>query len=95
MTCNDINNPHPLLVATGQECRSRRAADGAIGMEIGKGQALRGHAINLGGLDPSIKKAGVSISQIIGQNDYDVGSASRFILADAELRHCAASGPAN
>ena len=73
MTCNDIDNSHPLLVATSQECRSRLAADGAIGVEIGKGQSLRGHAINLGSLDPSIKKAGVSISQIIGQNHYDIG----------------------
>ena len=68
-------DPAALLVATGQQRRTGRAADGAIGMEIGETNAARGQGIDVRGLESIVPEASeIPIPQVIRQNDDEVGT---------------------
>jgi len=73
MPGDDINDPHALLVAAGEECRACGAAHGAVGVKVGKPDTLPGHLVDARRLDPAIVKAHIATTQIIGQDDNHIG----------------------
>lgn len=67
-------NAESLLPATGHEPCPRRRANGRVGVKIGQLHALRGDAVNIGGLNVGDTcAADISIAHVIDKDENDVG----------------------
>ena len=84
MAGDDIDDADALLVAAGEKGGAGRAADGAIGMEIGEGESAGCHAFEVRGFYPAIAvDRGISVAEVVGHDDDNV---RRVGVGDADCQ---------
>ena len=71
------------LIAPGEEGGARGAAHRRVGMEVGECHAFLRHPINPRGLDPAVVRAEVAATEIVRQNDNDIGPGPGRRLRDS------------
>ena len=72
-------NAEPIRIASRQQRRARRRADGLGDVEIAEDSTLAGEPIEVGRLEPfGAEHADVGVALVIGEDDNDVGQGARF-----------------
>ena len=65
-------NTGAVLVATGHQSGTSRAADIAAGVEVGEFHPLLGHAVQMRGVDFTAVAARIAVAHVIGHDDDEV-----------------------
>ena len=74
-TNDHVNNADALLVPAGEERGTGRATDRGISVKVGEYHPLVGHLFDARCLDPTVVQGHIAATQVVGQDDHDVGRA--------------------